>query len=229
MTTPDPVIVKEGYARKRSGRMHQWSHRYFLLSQHVLPNSKLPGVNSAGKIGARLAYKVKAESVNCKASYDLLPGCVVTDVQASGIGGNNSKLIKRLYTFWIIWPVDKNSPGEKSSVEELQKTSAEEYSWNAVGEVEDDSGAEEERSRSPREQHSDGPARKDFKYILDKQGVETQRVQFCRSKAEEQLASHKAHDNSISLGLKVVAVAAGGAVRSPCCGDFRPIQRVIPL
>ena len=87
------TTVKEGYARKRSGRMHQWSYRYFILSQHQL---NTPGSNTttghevASCFGCRLAYKLKADSISFKGSYDLLPGCVVTEVQSVGIGVGNS-------------------------------------------------------------------------------------------------------------------------------------------
>ena len=47
---------KEGLLRKRSGRMHRWSHRYFILN------------------GPQLSYKIKKESDKTRGSFDLVPG-----------------------------------------------------------------------------------------------------------------------------------------------------------
>jgi hypothetical protein len=47
---------KAGIAKKRIGRMHQWSSRYFILN------------------GSKLSYKLKPESVNVRGSYDLSHG-----------------------------------------------------------------------------------------------------------------------------------------------------------
>jgi len=50
------VNDKEGLLRKRSGRMHRWSHRYFILN------------------GPQLSYKIKKESDKTRGSFDLVPG-----------------------------------------------------------------------------------------------------------------------------------------------------------
>jgi hypothetical protein len=57
----DDVILseKEGLLRKRSGRMHRWSHRYFILN------------------GPQLSYKIKKDSDKNRGSFDLVPGIVI--------------------------------------------------------------------------------------------------------------------------------------------------------
>eukprot|EP01031_Cornospumella_fuschlensis_P046212 gene46212-56582_t len=82
------AVVKEGYLKKRNGRLRQWTDRYFVLSTSTI------------------AYKVKHEVANFRQTFDLSPGCVVTDVTPeSRVGG------KKLFSFWIVWPHEKK--GEK--------------------------------------------------------------------------------------------------------------------
>jgi len=199
--------------------MHQWSYRYFILSQHQQCNNpgNSTGHETASSIGYRLAYKLKADSTTFKGSYDLLPGCVVTEVQSVGIGVGNSKLSKKLYTFWIVWPTDKNSKQSLSAdkkknedvVENSHHVNGPNESWNYNNDGDEDSVADDEDKIGEKK---DVAISKDLKHIIEQQEVEIQRVQQSRTKAEEQLASHQAHDNSISLGVKVAAVAVGGAL-----------------
>ena len=77
---------KEGLLRKRSGRMHRWSHRYFILN------------------GPQLSYKIKKESDKNRGSFDLVPGCIVTEVLEESIGTIKGK---KIFSFWVVWPHDK--------------------------------------------------------------------------------------------------------------------------
>lgn len=54
---------KEGLLRKRSGRMHRWSHRYFILN------------------GPQLSYKIKKESDKSRGSFDLVPGIIMLTLE----------------------------------------------------------------------------------------------------------------------------------------------------
>jgi hypothetical protein len=59
--------TKEGWLRKRGARMHRWSTRYVILS------------------GPKLSYKVKQDSATVRGAYDLVPGCILTEVSVSHI------------------------------------------------------------------------------------------------------------------------------------------------
>ena len=91
--TGDSTVVKTGIVKKRSGRMHQWSTRFFVLSE------------------SKISYKIKQDASQFKCSYDLSAGCIVTEVQVeSTLKG------KKLHSFWIVWPHEKTS-GEKGEGE----------------------------------------------------------------------------------------------------------------
>ncbi len=176
------------------------SYRYFVLSQYQ--------TSAESKIRCRIVYKLKSDSPTFKGCFELIPGCIVTDVQASGLSVGNSKLSKKMFTFWIVWPIDKNSKQEKLLLEESdhpnnsQQTNFAEIGRSGDGDYE--SGGEDDKNNARRD--------KDLKKILAQQELESQRVLHNRSRAEEQIASHQAHDNNVSLGVKIAAVAAGGAV-----------------
>ena len=176
--------------------MNTRSYRYFILSQYQS--------SAASKIHSRIAYKLKSDSPSFKGCFDLTPGCVVTDVQTSGMSVGNNKLSKKMFTFWIVWPIDKNSKKDQQQFVEnnSQLSNLEEIGRSGDGDYE--SGGEDDRNNARRD--------KDLKKILAQQELESQRVLQNRSRAEEQVASHQAHDNNVSLGVKIAAVAAGGAV-----------------
>jgi hypothetical protein len=54
------TVEKEGILRKRSGRMHRWTSRYFILT------------------ATKISYKVKADATALKGTFDLAPGSIVT-------------------------------------------------------------------------------------------------------------------------------------------------------
>jgi hypothetical protein len=86
------IIIKEGLLKKRSGRMVQWTTRYFTLYT------------------TSLSYRTNQDqhesSRSTTTSYELVPGCLVTDITEEmrvNIKG------KKLYSFWVVWPHDKSS------------------------------------------------------------------------------------------------------------------------
>eukprot|EP01039_Chlorochromonas_danica_P008023 gene8023-8850_t len=81
-----PVVIKEGYAKKRNGRLQQWSHRYFVLT----PNT--------------ICYKLKQDSPNPRNTFDLSSSCIVTEIiEERTVAG------RKIFTFWIVWPGEKKS------------------------------------------------------------------------------------------------------------------------
>lgn len=91
-----PVVVspeKEGWLKKRGARMHRWSNRYFALC------------------GSTLVYKLKKDSTTVRRSYDLMAGCILTEVE-----DESPKKGKHLYSFWIVWP--QHEDDKKSQIDE---------------------------------------------------------------------------------------------------------------
>ena len=71
----DIVYDREGLLRKRSGRMHRWSHRYFILN------------------GPQLSYKIKKESDKTRGSFDLVPGNTNNINNHNNINTNTNKVV----------------------------------------------------------------------------------------------------------------------------------------
>jgi len=90
--------LKQGVLRKRGGRMSRWLQRQFYL-----------------KGGGHLCYKQES-SKEGMTSFDLCPGCIVTDVQEEKSPNPLPKQANssKLYSFWVIWPRDKNVKDEVS-------------------------------------------------------------------------------------------------------------------
>lgn len=80
-------VVKEGVLKKRSARLHQWSSRYFILTNRTL------------------SYKIKQDSQALKDSFDLVPGCLVTHIESETRASIKGR---KLYSFWVVWPHDKS-------------------------------------------------------------------------------------------------------------------------
>lgn len=87
MTEP-PRIVKEGFLKKRKAKLHQWSQRYFVLTEKTL------------------SYKIKQDTNEFKDSYDLVPGCIVTHIETESRASLKGR---RLFSFWVVWPHDKKA------------------------------------------------------------------------------------------------------------------------
>lgn len=83
------IYDKEGYLKKRGGKItSRDTKRYFLLSKD------------------KISYKMKIDSNDIRGTYDLVPGCKLTDVVEEKIGSIKGK---RSYYFWIVWPHSKNN------------------------------------------------------------------------------------------------------------------------
>lgn len=177
------VPDKEGWLRKRGARMHRWTSRYFILS------------------GPSLHYKLKPEATNIRGTFDLIPGCILTEVVEDVKGAKKGK---KLFSFWLVWPEDE-SKCEK---------------------VENDSDGEEEAKddgtavvQSPQPKTKDLKQVKTFSlcnllFLPQCQIVESEVMTHKRQQriAEETLEKHHANDNSISLGVKIAGVVVGGVV-----------------
>lgn len=158
------AVVKEGFIKKRNGRLRQWTDRYFVLSTSTI------------------AYKVKQDAPNFRQTFDLSPGCLVTEVTPeSRVGG------KKLYSFWVVWPHEKK--GEK-------------------GEKKDDSDDEHEHVNKS-EDESNKPKMKDLKHVVEQEKLAHERQ---KEIVAEQVELHQQYDSSVSMGAKVAAVAVGGVV-----------------
>ena len=95
-------VVKEGWAKKRSGRMHQWTSRYFTL-------------NETG-----LTYKLKPDSTTLRGQFDFVASGKVTDIiEESLVKMKNNKL----YTFWIVNP---RMPNDKATANDDKNYDSEE-------------------------------------------------------------------------------------------------------
>jgi hypothetical protein len=84
------IPYKEGYVKKRTGRMRAWTSRYFVLTDTTL------------------SYKHKQDSTTIRSSSELVPGCMVTDVV--------EEKKKKLFSFWVVWPHDKSDKCETDIV-----------------------------------------------------------------------------------------------------------------
>jgi hypothetical protein len=168
----DTTIVKSGVIKKRSGRMHQWTSRFFVLSD------------------SKISYKIKQDSPQYKFSFDLSPGCIVTEVDVeSRLQG------RKLYSFWIVWPHDKTKE---------ENDSDEEKDVIAGSTLEDDSTIATAVTTNTTTTKT-----KDLKHIVESEVMSMRRQ---RSIVEEQIELHTAADNNVSFGAKVAAIGLGGVV-----------------
>jgi hypothetical protein len=82
---------RTGTVKKRSGRLHQWTTRFFILDSKTFT----------------LSYKLKNDpNAQPRATFELAPGCLVTDVV------EETHMNKKLFSFWVVWPHDKKSKTE---------------------------------------------------------------------------------------------------------------------
>jgi hypothetical protein len=158
--------------KKRGGRMHQWSTRYFILA------------------GPKLSYKKKQDDTVLRGSFDLVPGCVVTEVIEES---------KKKFSFWVVWPHDRKNP----------KPEAEDSDDENVKEIDDDKTVITQHTSATSTPHAAGTKVKDLQRIVESE-VMCQRRQ--KDAAEEQIEIHHNHDSNVSMGIKVAALAAGGVV-----------------
>lgn len=76
--------------------MHRWSNRYFALC------------------GSTLVYKLKKDSTSVRRTYDLVAGCILTEVEDD----TAVKKGKHLYSFWIVWPQIEEDRKHQQQIEE---------------------------------------------------------------------------------------------------------------
>lgn len=210
------IIIKEGLLKKRSGRMVQWTTRYFTLYTTSLSYR----TNQDQHVSSRLSTT----------SYELVPGCLVTDITEEirvNIKG------KKLYSFWIVWPHDKcnnnynnnnidkevqsgrieiDSNGEQHHCTGTTITSAD--TNMSVDDNDGDSGHSALNAINQAIVSSHGSSitgttigRKDVQSIVASEVMIQNRQ---RQLVEEQVEKHQAHDINVATGAKIAAVALGG-------------------
>jgi len=219
------IIIKEGLLKKRSGRMVQWTTRYFTLYTTSLSYR----TNRDQQVNNRLSTTT---------SYDLVPGCLVTDITEEirvNIKG------KKLYSFWVVWPHDKCSGSDydnnnnndyidvgnkevqsgrfevDSNGEHHHFTGTTILSADTNMSVDDNDGdsrhsalnAINQAIVSSHESSLTGTTigRKDVQSIVASEVMIQNRQ---RQLVEEQVEKHQAHDTNVATGAKIAAVALGG-------------------
>jgi hypothetical protein len=156
---------KEGYLKKRGGKItSRDTKRYFLLSKD------------------KISYKMKKDSFDIRGTYDLDPGCKLTDVVEEKAGSIKGK---RSYYFWIVWPHSKNNKDNNT---------------NDTNIIKDNNGDESE----PEEHDNDDEniRQKNLKSIVQ---LEEKNHNIQLKKVEDQLKKHHAHDQHVNLGAKLGA------------------------
>lgn len=162
---------KAGMLRKRGSRMRNWSSRYVILN------------------GPKLSYKVKADSPTVRGTFDLAPGCIVTEVLEDSMGIKG----KKLFSFWIVWPHDKHDKlAEEKNVTQTEESDDDEH--------EDDLNFKLKQKGLKHIIQSDLlNHKKDLRHIVQSEMLE-QRLQ--QQKVEEEIERHHKYDYNISLGKK---------------------------
>jgi hypothetical protein len=215
---PTETVEKEGFLRKRSGRMHRWTNRYFVLT------------------ATKISYKVKQDAKEFKGTFDLAPGSIVTDAQEESIGTVRGK---KIFVFWLVWPFDKNSKANANSIGDDSDEEGEHANKEAdmkKGESQGSSGKDNNKEGTPavtpvaRSDKEKGKENKDtFKDKGDKEKEASkepgavkavrdivEREESCHRKlqqqVEEQINRHEANDKTTSFRYTVAAAAAGGVV-----------------
>ena len=159
-----------GVLKKRAGRYSRWCDRYFTLS------------------GSKLEYKLTQNASEVRATFELSPGCMVTDISVEGQGIR----AKKLYTFWIVWPHDKNREQDNNADQELS-----------------DDEENDSTGRESKAMENDEPREKGLKKLLTDQQQNASKE---KKIAQKQIEMHQSHDNTVGMVPKVAAVAIGGLV-----------------
>jgi len=211
------IIIKEGLLKKRSGRMVQWTTRYFTLYTTSLSYR----TNQDQHVSSRLSTTT---------SYELVPGCLVTDITEEirvNIKG------KKLYSFWVVWPHDKcNNNNNNNNIDKEVQSGRIEFDSNgeqhhctgttitsadtniSVDDNDGDSGHSALNAINQAIVSSHGSSitgtiigRKDVQSIVASEVMIQNRQ---RQLVEEQVEKHQAHDINVATGAKIAAVALGG-------------------
>jgi hypothetical protein len=172
MSNPNDEI-KAGMLRKRGSRMRTWSSRYVMLN------------------GPKLSYKVKADSPVVRGTFDLAPGCIITEVLEDSMGIKG----KRLYSFWIVWPHDKHDKlADEKNVTQTEDSDDEEHK-------EDSSKFKPTLKQLVQSNFMN--QKKDLKQIVQSEMMEHKLQQ---QKVEEEIERHHKYDSNISLGEHQIAM-----------------------
>jgi hypothetical protein len=210
------IIIKEGLLKKRSGRMVQWTTRYFTLYTTSLSYR----TNQDQHVSSRLSTTT---------SYELVPGCLVTDITEEirvNIKG------KKLYSFWVVWPHDKCNNNNNNNIDKEVQSGRIEIDSNgeqhhctgttitsadtnmSVDDNDGDSGHSALNAINQVIVSSHGSSitgttigRKDVQSIVASEVMIQNRQ---RQLVEEQVEKHQAHDINVATGAKIAAVALGG-------------------
>lgn len=188
------VVEKEGFLRKRGGRMHRWTVRYFTLT------------------ATKISYKIKADSSSYKGTFDLAPGSMVTDVQEESIGTIKGK---KIYVFWLVWPHDKNAKAgdviEDSDEEGEHNANTPTAATNNAAKEKDkaDATTTKESLTSPKEGDAAAQKTKMLRDIVEREQSCHRKLQ---QQVEEQISRHEQNDKQTGFRYSVAAAAAGGVV-----------------
>lgn len=145
--------------------------------------------------GSKISYKLKNDvSSPVRGEYDITADCTVTDVVEDSSSGKG----KKLYSFWIIWPSDDQSA----------KITEEKAAEREIIEFSDD----DEVTVPPGVPGSHPPSHHQPKDLKDIVQNEVEMLKRQQKEAEGRVESHKTHDQNVSAGAKVAAVALGGAL-----------------
>ena len=114
---------------------------------------------------------------------------------------------KKYFTLWIIWPGDKNAKNgsNNGTSNENSTNNNSNSSINATADDHDYFSEDDDDLASG----AAVPKPKDLKNIIES---EVHKQKYAQKKVDEQLERHKAHDQNVSLGAKVAALAIGGVV-----------------
>ena len=177
-------IVKEGWVKRRNGRMHRWTNRYFLLHDN------------------KLTYKLDQDSNTVRGTFELVPGTVLTDITEESIVKMKSN---KLYSFWVVNPGGSNEKGYESDDEDDRDGEAKVGTATVSPQTETPNPATGAVATTTAGQ----PANRNLQNIVRNE-LENQKRK--KVSAEEQVELHHAHDSNVTQGAMVAAVAVGGVV-----------------
>lgn len=140
-------VLKEGIVKRRIGRMHQWTSRYFQLYENCL------------------TYKMKQDSTTIRGTFELIPGTIVTDIKEESLVKMKSN---KLFSFWVVNP-SGNDKG--SAMDDKNYESDEEDEKEGEGKTTTTSSAAAATTTAPQQ-----PANRNLQNIVRNE-LETQKRQ----------------------------------------------------
>ena len=130
-----------------------------------------------------------------RGQFVLTPGCAVTEIEETRGGFGN----QRMFSFWVVWPFNRDQSREKSTLCS-DKSDGSTVHIESEGEIE---------SLDRFTKWYDKREKKALTRIVQREKEDHRHHQ---KLVEEQIEKHQLNDNSLSLGVKVAAVAVGGVV-----------------